>query len=184
MNNSNDTYNKGGFIAFLFSIFFCLAFFVYIAFIHPGIDLKEVEEQAATQADQVLADAGVKPKAADMSKIEKPWIEDEGVVAHGVAVYKNNCAVCHGSDGKGDGPAGAALQPPPRNLVEGKWKKGGTSIELFTSIQKGLEGTSMAAFGHLPVPDRWALVQYIRSITKDKPADDVAKLEAFAKTAK
>lgn len=186
MNTQNsDTYNRGGFYAFLFSIVFCFAFFVYIAFIHPGVNIQEVKEQAAAQADQVLADAGVgDAKKFDISSVEKPWVENSDVAAYGAAVFKTNCAVCHGAEGKGDGPAGAALQPPPRNLVEGKWKKAGTSIVLFTTLQNGLEGSSMASFSHLPVSDRWALVQFIRSITQNKPADDAAKLEAFAKTAK
>jgi hypothetical protein len=47
-----------------------------------------------------------------------------------------------------------------------------------------LPGTSMAAFGHIPVKDRWALVQFVRSITQNKEKDDPAKLDAFAKTAK
>jgi len=185
MSKEKDTYNKGGFIAFLFSIIFCLAFFTYIAVIHPGVDLDQVQEEAATQADQVLTDSGVgQAKSFDMASVEKPWVEDPDIAGHGAAIYKTNCAVCHGNEGKGDGPAGAALQPPPRNLVEGKWKKGGTSEQLFVTLQKGIEGGSMASFAHLPAGDRWALVQFIRSITKDKPADDANKLEAFAKTAK
>ena len=30
------------------------------------------------------------------------------------------CATCHGPAGKGDGPAGAALNPPPRDFTEGR----------------------------------------------------------------
>jgi mono/diheme cytochrome c family protein len=179
-----DPYNKGGYLAFMFTMIFCFAFFFYISFIQPGVDLKEVEEQAAAQADQVLVDAGAAKKGIDIASVEKPWLEDSGVAQHGAGVYKNNCAVCHGNEGKGDGPAGGALVPPPRNLIEGKWKKGGSSVELFVTLQKGIEGGSMASFAHLSVADRWALVQFIRSITKDKVADDPAKLEAFAKTAK
>src|SRR5712672_3059541 len=29
------------------------------------------------------------------------------------AIYQQRCAPCHGSSGMGDGPSGAALQPPP-----------------------------------------------------------------------
>ena len=71
--------------------------------------------------------------------------------------------------------------PPPRNLVEGKWTKGGSSAELFHTVQNGIPGTSMAAFGHLPLVDKWALVQFIRSITENKVEDNPAELEQFAK---
>ncbi|MBX3020308.1 MAG: cytochrome c [Bdellovibrionales bacterium] len=176
----NDSYNRGGFIAFLFSMVFSLTFFIYISMIHPGIDLKEVKEQAPG-AEQTVAGGG---GAVDVSKIAKPWEDNPDMVAHGKQVYGNVCAVCHGPAGMGDGPAGKGLTPPPRNFVEGKWKHGGDSIALFETIKNGMPGTSMAAFGTLPLNDRWALVQFIHSVTKNRIKDDAAKLEAFAKTAK
>ena len=182
MDNSQDSYNRGGFIAFLFSVGFCLVFFIYISFIHPGVDLNELEEQAAAKAEMQMADGGAAPKV-DIASIEKPWVPNDDVVTHGAAVYKTNCAVCHGPSGAGDGPAGAALVPPPRNLITGGWKVGGTSIKLYETLVNGIEGGSMASFKHLPKADRWALVQFVRSITEDKPADDAAALDAFAATA-
>lgn len=177
----NDNYNIGGFYAFLFSMVFSLGFFFYVVVFQPGIDLKEVK---ATSVEQTVAGATAEPtKAIDIAKIEKPWEESADVAAYGAKVYASACAICHGPQGKGDGPAGTALQPPPRNFVEGKWKVGGDSVALFTTIQKGIPGSSMAPFGHLPVKDRWALVQYVRSITQNKIKDDPAKLEAFGKTA-
>ena len=182
MSINHDEYNRGGLIAFVGATAFCLLFFVYVSFIHPGVDLKEVTEELK-QAEQTMAAGGGAP-AVDVTKIEKPWLDSADIVAHGKTVFANNCAICHGNEGKGDGPAGAALQPPPRNLVEGKWKQGGTSAELFTTLEKGIPGSSMAPFGHLPKTDRWALVQFIRSITQNKAADDAAKLEQFAASAK
>jgi mono/diheme cytochrome c family protein len=180
----NDNYNRGGYIAFVFSMAFSLAFFVYLVFVHPGVNLKEVAPKTPP-AEQTLAAAGQsQEKAADMSQVEKPWVESAEVAAYGAKVYSTNCAMCHGSQGKGDGPAGGSLNPPPRNLVEGKWKKGGDSVALFTTIASGLPGTSMASFSHIPVKDRWALVQFVRSITQNKEKDDPTKLDAFAKTAK
>ncbi len=175
----NDSYNRGGYIAFLFSMFFSLGFFLYVIGFHPGVDLKEV---TPTAPEQVVA-GGEAAKAVDVTQIEKPWVESEDMIKHGAKVYASACAVCHGPTGAGDGPAGRALVPPPRNFIEGGWKQGGDSIGLFETIRKGIPGTSMAAFGHLPVVDRWAMVQFIRSITKDKVGDDPAKLEEFAKTA-
>jgi mono/diheme cytochrome c family protein len=92
--------------------------------------------------------------------------------------------MCHGKEGKGDGPAGAGLNPKPRNLVEGQWKLGGDSVTLFTTLTNGIQGSSMPGFKQLSPADRWALVQFIRSITQNKSADDAAKLKAFAETAK
>lgn len=178
----NNSYNRGGFLAFLFSMVFSLLFFVYITFGTKGIDLKEVKPGTAG-VDVTIAAADA-PAAVDVSKVEKPWVESADMVAHGTKIYANNCAVCHGPGGAGDGPAGANLVPPARNLIEGKWKKGGDSIGLYVTLEKGIAGGSMASFAHLPAVDRWALVQFIHSITQNRVKDDPAKLEAFAKTAK
>jgi mono/diheme cytochrome c family protein len=35
----------------------------------------------------------------------------------GAALYKRHCASCHGVSGHGDGPAAAALNPPPNDLT-------------------------------------------------------------------
>lgn len=179
---TSDSYNRGGYIAFLFSMVFSLAFFVYIGLMHPGIDLKEIPKEATAAVGQTVA--GGEGATVDISKIEKPWEPNEAMAQHGAGVYKTNCAACHGASGAGDGPAGGSLVPPPRNFIEGKWKNGGDSVTLFKTIETGIPGTSMAPFAHLPARDRWGLVQYIRSITKNKINDDAAKLEAFAKTAK
>ncbi len=173
MDNNHDQYNKGGLIAFVFSMVFCFVFFVYIAFIHPGIDLKEVTETATADG---------KP-AFSITSVAKPWVPNPEVVEYGKKVFASNCAICHGPEGKGDGAAGAGLNPKPRNLVEGGWKQGGDSISHYKTLQTGVPGGSMASFKHLPKGDRWALVQFIHSITKDKKEDDPAALEKFAASA-
>ena len=40
-------------------------------------------------------------------------------------MYANYCAVCHGTNGKGDGPAAAALKTPPPDLTLLAQKNGG-----------------------------------------------------------
>lgn len=68
-------YNRGGYIAFMFSMAFTMAFFIYIAFIHQGVDLKEIEDQiqkeqqSAQPAAQPTADA---PAAAPQAPAEEP----------------------------------------------------------------------------------------------------------------
>ncbi|MEO8603407.1 MAG: c-type cytochrome [bacterium] len=34
------------------------------------------------------------------------------------AIFKSRCTMCHGPGGKGDGPAGAALNPKPRDMTD------------------------------------------------------------------
>lgn len=91
--------------------------------------------------------------------------------------------MCHGAEGKGDGAAGAGLNPKPRNLVEGKWTQGGGLIAHYQVLQNGIKGTSMAAYAHFKPADRWAVIHFIESITENKSKDDPAKVAEFAKTA-
>ena len=45
--------------------------------------------------------------------------------ASGGEMYKTYCAVCHGTDGKGGGPAASALKVPPTDLTQLSKKNGG-----------------------------------------------------------
>jgi hypothetical protein len=178
-NQPNDPYNRGGMIAFVFSMVFVTVFFIYLVAIHPGIDLHE------NVRDIVKADQGVaKEPEFDPSKVTEPWISTPAFVAFGKKQFEANCAMCHGDKGMGDGAAGQALNPRPRNLVEGKWTQGLGSIAHFKVVTHGIPGSSMAPFGHLPVVTRWALVHFIDSITQNKSKDTPEELKAFGESAK
>lgn len=75
----------------------------------------------------------------------------------GKTTFNTNCASCHGESGKGDGPVGAALQPPPRDFTKGEFKfdtdgdgKAGTDADLRNVITQG-----GAAFGGSPLMAPW-----------------------------
>lgn len=181
MSLNQGEHNKGGMIAFVFSMAVTLVFFVYVSFFSGGVNLAEVAE--VKPADQTVADTAVEaPKKVDVSNVTEPWMPSDDMVAHGQQLYKTNCAMCHGAEGKGDGPAGGSLNPKPRNLVEGKWKLGGGRLGLMKVMNEGIAGSSMQAYKHLPAVDRWALVHFINSITQDKVADNDADVAAKAKT--
>ena len=181
MAYDSGSYNSSGFKIFIFSIFFSLAFFVYIGLIHKGVDLKEIPEEASGGALLAQGEAAKKP-SVDVSGVTEPWLETEDMVIHGKKVYTQTCALCHGAGGLGDGVAGKSLPVLPRDFIEGKWKSAGTRKALYEVVAQG-QGASMASFAHLPKNDRWAVVHYIRSITKNKVKDDSAEVEAFGKTA-
>jgi mono/diheme cytochrome c family protein len=178
MTQDSDNYNRGGMYAFLFSMLFVFGFFIYIVAIHPGIDLNQ-NLQLPPDPKTVVAEVVV-----DVSKISEPWAANEDMVKHGKKLFKQNCAMCHGVEGKGDGDAGKALVPPPRNLVEGPWKKGGGFVGVYTVLAEGIAGGSMASYAHFKSVDRWALTQFVNSITNAKVTEDPAKVAEFAKTAK
>src|ERR1700751_814590 len=43
------------------------------------------------------------------STVKNPWISTPELIAHGKELFSVQCVSCHGVDGKGDGPAAAAL---------------------------------------------------------------------------
>lgn len=175
---SQDGVNSGGVVAFVISMVVTFACFIYVTFMSGGVDLKEVKATDSSGAVQTIAAA---PEKVDVSDVTEPWLPNEKMVKHGATVYKTNCAMCHGEKGAGDGIAGGSLNPKPRNLIEGKWKQGGTSVALFATLQNGVPGGSMQGYKDaLPAKDRWALVQFIRSITTTPVADAETELKAKA----
>jgi mono/diheme cytochrome c family protein len=103
----------------------------------------------------ILSFAGGKAPASTPALLEK-----------GKAAYTTNCLSCHGEKGDGNGPAGAYLNPKPRNYATDKFKKGDKVEQIFESITKGLPGTMMVAYGHLSEEERWGMAYYVKQLQK------------------
>lgn len=103
-------------------------------------------------------------------------------VEKGKQLFATNCATCHGADGKSQTDIGKSIKA--RNLVADAYKAGEKEADIFNTITKGLAGTGMAAFGHIPEPDRKALAKYVVSLRPAvaKKDADVKKVEAKKET--
>jgi putative copper export protein/mono/diheme cytochrome c family protein/peroxiredoxin len=92
-----------------------------------------------------------------------------GSIAGGARAYREHCAACHGSSGAGNGPAGAALSPPPSDL-RAHHAALHTAGDLFWWITHGRR--QMPAFrARLDAEERWDVVNFIRALS----AVDVAR---------
>ncbi len=81
----------------------------------------------------------------------------------GAEVFKTNCESCHGPQGHGDGPAGVALDPQPKNLAVLQQQAG--DDYLYWRINTGKEGTSMVAWkGVLTDEQIWQAIAFIRTL--------------------
>ena len=81
----------------------------------------------------------------------------------GAEVFKTNCEACHGPQGHGDGPAGAVLDPQPKNLAVLQATAG--DDYLYWRINTGKEGTAMVAWkGVLTDEQIWQVVAFIRTL--------------------
>jgi len=100
--------------------------------------------------------------APESEKSKKsPVAASAKVAEQGKKVAQINCVSCHGKGGKGDGVAAAALNPKPADWTSKKIQ-GESDGELFWKITTGRG--AMPAWRHLPESDRWALVQYLRTL--------------------
>lgn len=81
----------------------------------------------------------------------------------GAKVFQVNCESCHGPQGHGDGPAGQALDPKPKNLPE--LAATVSDDYLFWRISEGKPGTSMVPWkGILTEEQIWQAVAFVRTL--------------------
>lgn len=130
---------------------------------------KPAETPAAKPAPAAAPKAAEAPKADATAAAAAPASDAK---AEAMQVFQSRCVVCHGANGKGDGPTAAALNPKPRDYTDVEWQKSVTDEQLAKAIVEG-----GAAVGKSPLmppnPDLAAkkdvvdaLVAHIRSFAK------------------
>jgi mono/diheme cytochrome c family protein len=130
-------------------IFTVLAFGLIISLVAPGFRIAQsVEWKAPEEADKVI-----NPIKGSLS----------GTKA-GKKLYGKYCAICHGTKGKGDGMAGAALTPKPANFINEKFQNQ-TDGSVFWKLSEGR--SPMASYKTiLNDEQRWQIVNYLRTFKK------------------
>ena len=84
----------------------------------------------------------------------------------GGRLYAARCAQCHGTGGRGDGPAAASLSPRPADLVGPVSASQVAPLDYYRRLTYGTPGTAMPAFGTvLSRDDRWDVVAYVLSLS-------------------
>ena len=91
----------------------------------------------------------------------------------GKQIYEHSCLLCHGANGKGDGPAAffnaAYMAPRPADFTVGSFKFRSTPSgelptdqDLFRTVTRGVPGY-MPSFRELTEQDRWSVIAYIKT---------------------
>jgi mono/diheme cytochrome c family protein len=89
----------------------------------------------------------------------------------GKTTYAKECVACHGPLGDGEGEAAYLLYPRPRDFTRGEyrlvstWDRIPTDEDLFRTISRGMPGSAMPSWAHLPEKTRWGLVHYIKTFS-------------------
>jgi len=90
----------------------------------------------------------------------------------GRRTFEKECAACHGAKGDGEGEAAYLLFPRPRDFTSGQfrlvstWDGVPTEEDLFRAISRGMPGSAMPSWAHLPEETRWGLVHYVKAFSK------------------
>ncbi len=105
-----------------------------------------------------------------------PSITEEQL-AEGRELFElNQCIDCHGEYGLGDGKSGPTLADKwdihikPADLTK-RWtfRNGGTQEDIWRTVTTGLDGSPMPAYEFDTPEDKWALVNYVYSLSEDAP---------------
>jgi copper transport protein len=105
------------------------------------------------------------PRAGNPIPPTEPSIE------RGRMIFEQNCIVCHGPEGRGDGPQAATLRPPPADIRLHLPLHDDT--ELFWFIENGVPGTAMPAWGgELSDEDIWNVINFMRATFTEDPIGD------------
>jgi cytochrome c oxidase cbb3-type subunit III len=122
---------------------------------------KQYSEEVAA-AEEVYGELFAGFAATPLEELSR----DPAALSAGRNLFVNNCAACHGSDGRG-----ARGYP---NLTDAEWLWGGTPDQILATIRGGRTGV-MPPFGAaLDEPTREALADYVLSLAgRDVPADRI-----------
>jgi mono/diheme cytochrome c family protein len=119
--------------------------------------------------------------------------------APGAKVFAQRCAVCHGPDGRGNGPAAATLIPRPRDFTLADFRYRSTApgsppsdSDLISTVSNGLAASAMPGFKDiLSEAEIWAVVvrvkdfsnAFVGSAARDQaiPARSPANTESLAR---
>jgi len=149
-------------------------------------DEPRVPEGVALDLELLRAAAG--PVASDAQGVQR-------------GLYRQHCAVCHGTSGDGAGPTARILSPHPRDFRQGVFKYTSTMpghkptmSDIRQLLMRGIPGTAMPTYVQLPDHEIDALAEYVKylSIRGETELyllrlvvdeDEYLPLDAFAKEA-
>lgn len=136
-----------------------------------------VQNIHAKKSDAVISkDAGMINnqiiKLAGLKTAPQSWPS----LAKGQQLYQNNCAVCHGTTGQGNGPGSKGLDPQPVNFLDHAIVEALSPYKAHNSIQLGVPGTAMQPFSNLTQDQIWDLAFYVKSLWYKKESKDTILL--------
>jgi len=115
---------------------------------------------AATLSSAVLFPAAARRPVLERAPAEyvsrpNPYQLEASAAKAGEKIYERECSSCHGDHGQGlRGPA--LNSPAVRRAAPGA---------LFWVLRNGSLRAGMPSFSHLPEPQRWQVITYLKTIS-------------------
>lgn len=129
-----------------------------------GQALQPLARAARNQPEGTLAINGHAPMSRQVASetLHNPLEPTKAVLAHGKVLYDDNCSVCHGITGHGDGTVRFLLKVPPPDLTAGM-ATARTDGYIYATIRNG--SYIMPSYVDAMSPkERWEVVLYLRSL--------------------
>jgi mono/diheme cytochrome c family protein len=127
------------------------------------------QSQAAGKGADLLVPRVPPELLAAAKALQNPVKPTPENLARGKKIFTSTgaCYTCHGVEGKGDGPAGVGLVPPPRNFTDPQFHGLRTDGELYWVVTHGSPGTAMFAYAPQIISneDAWYVVTYVQSLS-------------------
>ena len=137
------------------------------SFGRPFLILVVASALGACSGDKAPSTPGVMPFSITPTQT---MASSADLLALGKTTFEKECVACHGAAGNGEGDAAYLLYPRPRDFTSGTfriistWDGVPTDDDLFTTISRGMPGSAMPSWAHLPEQTRWGLVHYVKSL--------------------
>ena len=139
--------------------------------------------ESATNGDSRVSG---QPKGVRGATRPEGALSADPTLLRGQALFARQCAICHGDQGDGAGKFAYLMNPRPRNLQQGNFKLSTTQNQIPTeedllrTISRGMPGSAMPPWGHLPLSDLQSLAKYVRQIHVDAVTVEATKTSGSA----
>lgn len=112
--------------------------------------------------------------------LRSPYAGSPNAAAAGRGIYNQNCAACHGFDGRANTPLAQIAYPkPPANFRLPRYV-GFTDGQWFNKVAQGVPGTRMPRWELTLNDDQiWYVVEYLKSLAADQDLAPKAGREQY-----
>lgn len=135
-------------------------------------DTEYLRGETPLRVYQIISNGrGAMPGWQDKLSVDERWdltlyiwhfVTPSEMLERGKAIYQENCANCHGSDGKG-------MMPGMPDFTNVEWLVSRAPCDFFEVVTEG-KGTMPSWQGRLRPGGRWAAIEYLRSFAYEPPA--------------